>query len=194
LADLAALRQEFPALTVSVNLSASNLQDQGLPRMVARHLSATGLPADALTLEITEDVLMSDPRRAQAVLRQLRSQGLWLSIDDYGTGYSSLGYLRELPVHEVKLDRSFVSDMGTDPRTAAIVRSTIDLSKSLGIQMVAEGVEDATAQDLLTGWGCVVAQGYHIARPMPAAQLTPWLRNAAAARAGRSAPVARVGA
>jgi EAL domain-containing protein (putative c-di-GMP-specific phosphodiesterase class I) len=144
--------------------------------MVGGHLFRNGLPADALTLEITEDVLMADPDKAQAVLHRLRQMGVWLSIDDYGTGYSSLGYLRELPVHEVKLDRSFVSDIASDRRSAAIVQSTINLSKALSMQLVAEGIEDAVTQSLLSEWGCDVAQGYHVARPMSAELLRPWLR------------------
>jgi diguanylate cyclase (GGDEF)-like protein len=175
LGDLASWRKEFPALTVSVNLSASNLQDPALPHMVGGHLARLGLPPETLTLEITEDVLMSDPDKAQEVLLRLRKMGVRLSIDDYGTGYSSLGYLRELPVHEVKLDRSFVSDIATDSRGAAIVQSTIDLSRALDMQLVAEGVEDARTLTLLAEWGCDVAQGYYIARPMTAEVLRPWL-------------------
>jgi diguanylate cyclase len=178
LRDVQTWRQEFPGLTVAVNLSASNLQDAQFPALVMRHLHKVGLPPAVLTLEITENVLMVDAAQAQAVLAQLRRQGLWLSVDDYGTGYCSLGYLRELPVQELKLDRSFVSRVGTDPRSAAIVRSTIDLSRALGMQMVAEGVEDAEALRLLAEWGCEVAQGFHVARPMPTEAVIPWLRAA----------------
>jgi diguanylate cyclase (GGDEF)-like protein len=193
--DLQTWRDEFPQLSMSVNLSASNLQDSRLPGLVVRHLAAAGLPPDALTLEITEDVLIADADKAQSVLRELRIIGVWLSVDDYGTGYSSLGYLRELPVHELKLDRSFVGAVATDAQCAAIVRSTIDLSKSLGMQMVAEGVEDPAALALLEAWGCDLAQGFYIARPMPAARLLPWLRRTSdAARDRRAASVTRLGA
>jgi EAL domain-containing protein (putative c-di-GMP-specific phosphodiesterase class I) len=139
------------------------------------------VPARALTLEITEDVLMADAARSQQVMAALRRLGVRLSIDDYGTGYSSLSYLRALPVDELKLDRSFVSHLTSDERAAAIVRSTLQLSLDLGMSMVVEGVEDAATLESLREWGCEVAQGYHIARPMPADAFLAWLP----ARTGR---------
>ena len=129
----------------------------------------------ALTLEITEDVLMADAARSQQVMAGLRRLGVRLSIDDYGTGYSSLSYLRALPVDELKLDRSFVSHLTSDERAAAIVRSTLQLSLDLGMSMVVEGVEDAATLAALRAWGCDIAQGYHIARPMPAEKFLAWL-------------------
>ncbi len=128
-------------------------------------LDAFGVPATSLILEITEDVLMADAARSQQVMAGLRQLGVRLSIDDYGTGYSSLSYLRALPVDELKLDRSFVSHLTTDERAAAIVRSTLQLSLDLGMNMVVEGVEDAAALAALRAWGCDYAQG----RPTP-----PW--------------------
>jgi EAL domain-containing protein (putative c-di-GMP-specific phosphodiesterase class I) len=119
---------------------------------------------------------MADAARSQQVMAGLRSLGVRLSIDDYGTGYSSLSYLRALPVDELKLDRSFVGQLTSDARAAAIVRSTLQLSRDLGMTMVVEGVEDAETLDALRGWGCEYAQGYFIARPMAAGQLFPWLR------------------
>jgi EAL domain-containing protein (putative c-di-GMP-specific phosphodiesterase class I) len=175
LGDLARWRRTSPDLSVSVNVSASNLSDLGLPALVRSHLARAGVPASALTLEITENVLMEDARTAQAVLLELRDLGVGLSVDDYGTGYSSLGYLRELPVDEVKLDRSFVGPCVGDARSAVIVRNTIALSRELGLRMVAEGVEDAGALALLQEWGCDVAQGFYIARPMPARAVAEWL-------------------
>ena len=129
-------------LSVAVNLSASSLVDAELPQRVWAALRDRGLPPDALELEITEDFLMGDRERARAILGDLRRLGIRVAVDDFGTGYSSLAYLRELPIDELKLDRSFVAPMGEDPRAAAIVRSTIELAHSLGMTMVAEGVED----------------------------------------------------
>ncbi|MCW2501214.1 MAG: diguanylate cyclase/phosphodiesterase [Frankiales bacterium] len=175
LRDLHTWRRSDPALTVAVNVSASNLQDRRLPGAMSRALADWEVPAEALTLEITENVLMADADRALEVLSALRALGIRLSVDDYGTGYSSLGYLRALPVQELKLDRSFVRDVVSDPRSAAIVRSTIDLTHELGMQIVAEGVEDAPALQVLRGWGCDVAQGYHVSVPLPADAFVGWL-------------------
>jgi diguanylate cyclase (GGDEF)-like protein len=180
LRDLAAWRADGHELSMAVNLSVSNLQDSELPQQVAQLLARHGVPADALMLEITENILMSDAERSRQVLDGLRAIGVRLSVDDYGTGFSSLAYLQALPVDELKLDRSFVTHMSSDPRAAAIVRSTIELSHELGMQMVAEGVEDEAALQMLRAWGCDVAQGYHIARPMPAEQLILWLPALAA--------------
>ncbi|WP_104524247.1 bifunctional diguanylate cyclase/phosphodiesterase [Blastococcus atacamensis] len=175
LSDVRGWRAQGHDLSVAVNLSVSNLQDVALPDQVAMLLDAFAVPAQALILEITEDVLMSDAARSQQVMAGLRRLGVRLSVDDYGTGYSSLAYLRALPVDELKLDRSFVTHLTTDSRAAAIVRSTLQLSRDLGMSMVVEGVEDAAALAALRTWGCDVAQGYHIARPMPAEQVVRWL-------------------
>ncbi|HEV7189565.1 MAG TPA: EAL domain-containing protein [Blastococcus sp.] len=175
LRDLQTWRARGLDLSMAVNLSVSNLQDVALPDQVEMLLDSCGVPAEALTLEITEDVLMADAARSQQVMTALRRIGVRLSIDDYGTGYSSLSYLRALPVDELKLDRSFVSHLTSDERAAAIVRSTLQLSLDLGMSMVVEGVEDAATLESLRGWGCAVAQGYHIARPMPAAKFLAWL-------------------
>jgi diguanylate cyclase len=175
LRDLASWRARGYQLSVAVNLSVSNLQDVELPEQVARLLTDHGIPAQALVLEITENILMADAERSGQVLAGLRAIGVRLSVDDYGTGYSSLAYLQALPVDELKLDRGFVIQMSSDPRAATIVRSTIELSHRLGMQMVAEGVEDEVALQMLRDWGCDVAQGYHIARPMAADLLTQWL-------------------
>ena len=169
---------------VAVNLSVSNLQDLGLPGQVGLLLDALGVPASALVLEITEDILMADAERSKQVLHGLKALGVRLAVDDYGTGYSSLAYLRELPVQELKLDRSFVTHLRTDPRSAAIVRSTVQLSHELGMVMVAEGVEDGQVLAALTDWKCDLAQGYHIARPMSEALFTEWL----AAHSDQAAP------
>jgi diguanylate cyclase (GGDEF)-like protein len=175
LRDLAAWRAAGHDLSVAVNLSVSNLQDVALPEQVQMLLEAFSVPAGALTLEITEDVLMADAARSQQVMAGLRQLGVRLSIDDYGTGYSSLSYLCALPVDELKLDRSFVGQLTCDERAAAIVRSTLQLSRDLGMTMVVEGVEDAGALAALGEWGCEYAQGYHIAPPMPAERFLGWL-------------------
>jgi diguanylate cyclase (GGDEF)-like protein len=175
LRDVQQWRASGLELSVAVNLSVSNLQDVALPEQVEMLLDAVGVPAEALILEITEDVLMADAARSQQVMAGLRGLGVRLSIDDYGTGYSSLSYLRALPVDELKLDRSFVSHLTSDERAAAIVRSTLQLSQDLGMTMVVEGVEDAATLAALRSWGCVFAQGYHIARPMPAEKFLGWL-------------------
>ncbi len=177
LRDLASWRAHNHQLSVAVNLSVSNLQDVELPQQVELLLAIHGIPAKALVLEITENILMADAERSGQVLDRLRAIGVLLSVDDYGTGYSSLAYLQALPVDELKLDRSFVTHMSSDPRAATIVRSTIGLSHQLGMLMVAEGVEDAAALQMLREAGCDVAQGYHVARPMPAEQLTQWLAD-----------------
>jgi diguanylate cyclase (GGDEF)-like protein len=177
LRDLQVWRTQGHDLSVAVNLSVSNLQDVALPDQVEMLLDAFSLPAEALVLEITEDVLMADAARSQQVMAGLRRLGVRLSVDDYGTGYSSLSYLRALPVDELKLDRSFVTHLTTDARAAAIVRSTLQLSRDLGMSMVVEGVEDAASLAALREWGCDIAQGYHISRPMPAERVLGWLTS-----------------
>jgi diguanylate cyclase (GGDEF)-like protein len=175
LRDLAGWRAAGHELAVAVNLSVSNLQDVALPEQVQMLLEAFSVPAGTLTLEITEDVLMADAARSQQVMADLRELGVRLSIDDYGTGYSSLAYLCALPVDELKLDRSFAARIMSDERSAAIVRSTLHLSRDLGMTMVVEGVEDAGALTALGEWGCEYAQGYYIAQPMPAERFLGWL-------------------
>ncbi|TFD82974.1 putative bifunctional diguanylate cyclase/phosphodiesterase [Cryobacterium psychrotolerans] len=180
--DQAAIWQvrETP-LTVAVNLSASSLMDADLPERVASMVDERGLETSALALEITEDFLMADRGRGKAILTRLRDAGIQIAIDDFGTGYSSLAYLRDLPIDELKLDRSFVMPMAGDPRAAALVASTIHLAHSLGLRMVAEGVEDAATYDRLVGFGCDHAQGFHLSRPIPAADLERWLAGRAEA-------------
>jgi len=164
-------------LTVAVNLSASSLVDTDLPKQVASMLAARGVPPGALQLEITEEFLMADRDQARSILTRLRSTGVQISVDDFGTGYSSLSYLRDLPVDELKLDRSFVFPMIDDARAAALVASTIALTHSLGLRMVAEGVETQAAYTELTRLRCDQAQGYYMSRPVPAAELDHWLNT-----------------
>ncbi|GAA1883538.1 putative bifunctional diguanylate cyclase/phosphodiesterase [Lapillicoccus jejuensis] len=170
-------RADGHPVSIAVNLSASSLVDEGLPDEVFTMLSVRGVPATDLQLEITEDFLMADRDRARKILSRLRTGGIRISIDDYGTGYSSLSYLRDLPVDELKLDRSFVQTMTDDDHAAALVASTISLAHSLGLRMVAEGVETLGAYTELTRLGCDEAQGYFISKPLPAARFESWLRR-----------------
>jgi diguanylate cyclase (GGDEF)-like protein len=188
LEQAAAWRNSGLDLSVAVNLSVANLLDAHLPLEVARLLTAFHLPPSALELEITESTLMIDPVRSKEVLVALRGLGVRLAVDDYGTGYSSLAYLRELAVDELKLDKSFVIPMLENSDAAAIVRSTVDLAHALGLRMVAEGVESEAHLQELARLGCDVAQGYHISRPVPAAQLDRWLRAALAPSASVPRP------
>jgi diguanylate cyclase (GGDEF)-like protein len=156
-------------LSVAVNLSPSNLSDDELPDKVAEVLKRQGVPPSSVVLEITEDCLMVDADQGLDVLDRLHALGVALSVDDYGTGFSSLAYLRELPVDELKLDRTFLAAAaGDDDRAVAIIRSTIELAHSLGLRIVAEGVETREALDLLSELGCDTAQGYYLGRPAPA--------------------------
>ncbi len=163
------------ALPIAVNLSARNLRDEKLLDKI-RNLKATwGTAAGLLELEITESTVMEDAAFALNVLHRLREEGIPLYIDDFGTGYSSLTYLQKLPVEYIKIDQSFVYDMTVNKASLAIVRSTIDLVHDLGRLTVAEGVETQEHWDQLAALGCDLAQGYWIARPMPAEQLPQWL-------------------
>jgi EAL domain-containing protein (putative c-di-GMP-specific phosphodiesterase class I) len=155
-------------LTVSVNLSVRNLLDPDLASRIGKLLTRHRLVPEALQLEITESMLMSDPDRSLITLTALSQLGVGLSVDDYGTGYSSLANLRRLPIDELKLDRSFVSPMVSDENDLIIVRSTINLGHDLGLKVVAEGVEDEATLARLAALGCDLAQGYHFAKPLPA--------------------------
>src|SRR4051812_7295602 len=165
------------ALKVSINLSTRDLMNRELPDMIAGLLHKHGTPAGMICLEITESGFMEDPAYAQKVLERLNALGVMLSIDDYGTGYSSLSYIAKLPVDELKIDRSFVMHMKDDSTTSMIVRSTIELGHSLGLKVVAEGVEDEQSLELLRELGCDHAQGYYMSRPLPPADLEEWLRT-----------------
>jgi len=162
-------------LEVAVNLSAHSLLDLDFPSRVSEILAEHDMPITQLRLELTEGSVMSDTHRTGSVLQALHDLGCGLSVDDYGTGYSSLSYLKQLPVDELKIDRSFVRDCATDDSDAAIVRSTIDLGRNLGLRVVAEGVEDRPTWEHLAELGCDVAQGYLLSRPLPADQLPAWL-------------------
>ncbi len=171
LGQVAALRAYEPLLQVAVNVGAPDLMDPGFVAHVGDRLAAAGLPAQALRIEVTETVVMSDPERILQTLRDLRQLGVGVSLDDYGTGLASLSYLRSLPVDELKIDRSFVARMVEDPASALIVRSTVDLAHGLGLHVVAEGVEDEATLAALDAAGCDLVQGYLLGRPGPVEQL-----------------------
>jgi diguanylate cyclase (GGDEF)-like protein len=164
-------------LTVSVNLSARDLMNRELPEQVSALLAEHGVAPSLLCLEITESGFMEDPAHAQRVLDRLSELGVKLSIDDYGTGYSSLSYIMRLPVQELKIDRSFISRMASDPEIATIVRSTIDLGHNLNLKVVAEGVEDLAAWNMLRVLGCDEAQGFFMSKPLDPRTLAMWMRT-----------------
>ncbi len=158
-------------LHVAVNLTIPDLLDLDLPDRIAGLLAETGVRPGQLELEVTESTILADPFRVRQVLNRLNEMGLRLAIDDFGTGYSSLAYLKRLPVQTLKIDRSFVMEMCDDASDATIVRSTIDLGRNLGLDIVAEGVESQEILDALRDYGCTFAQGYFIGKPMPADEL-----------------------
>ncbi len=164
-------------LGLAVNLSTHDLLDTKLADRVQEHLSANGVDPSMLTLEITESSLLIDAPRARTTINELHEVGVRLSIDDFGTGYSSLSYLRRLPVAELKIDQSFVANLLLDEQDEVIVRSTIELGHNLGLVVVAEGVENNEVLEHLRQFGCDIAQGYCISRPLPPAHLMSWLTN-----------------
>jgi EAL domain-containing protein (putative c-di-GMP-specific phosphodiesterase class I) len=177
IAECAAWRRAGRDLSVAVNLSVRNLLDRDLPQEIERLLSSYSLPAEALQLEITESMIMSDPDRALTTVTRLSDLGVRLSVDDFGTGYSSLANLRRLPINELKIDRSFVSPMLQDESDLIIVRSTINLGHDLGLRIIAEGVEDGATLERLALLGCDLAQGFHLSRPMPSDAFHTWLQR-----------------
>jgi diguanylate cyclase len=156
------------SLTVSVNLSAQQLLDPELVPTVQSAIAAVGLDPSLLVLEITETVLMENRERAVTVLQELGHHGVHVSIDDFGTGQSSLGYLKVLPVTTLKIDHSFVASLGKDPEDAAIVAAVVNLGHALGLTVSAEGIENTTQLQELRDLGCDLGQGYYFARPQPA--------------------------
>jgi EAL domain-containing protein (putative c-di-GMP-specific phosphodiesterase class I) len=164
-------------LSVAVNVSARRLLDLEFPDQVASLLTAWEVPSRLLVVEITESTIMVDPGRALDVLGRLSAMGVQVSIDDFGTGYSSMAYLKSLPVHELKVDRSFVSQMTSNVSDAVIVRSTVDLGRNLGLRVVAEGVEDSETLQALDALGCDAVQGYYVSRPVPPDDVIRWLEQ-----------------
>ncbi|MEU8117589.1 bifunctional diguanylate cyclase/phosphodiesterase [Spirillospora sp. NPDC049024] len=171
-------RADMP-VQVAVNASGRDLLDTGLTEVIEEGLLARGLPAAALQLEITERILMNEPAYASDTVGALAELGIPLSLDDFGTGYSSLVRLKRLPVEEIKIDSSFVRRLADSPDDAVIVRSIVDLVRTLGLRSVAEGVEDPAIAERLREMGCDAAQGWHFCRPMDAAAATDWLYSVA---------------
>ena len=169
LADLATWLPARPDMVVAVNLSAVLLQETDLGEIVAQALARHGVPARNLTLELTESAIIANAADAAGRLAELRALGVKLSIDDYGTGQSTLSYLRQVPASELKIDKSFVRGLADNPHDRLLVRSTIELAHALDMTVVAEGVEDAACMDALRLLGCDVIQGWHTGKPMPAA-------------------------
>jgi len=180
LAQLARWRKQGRLLTIAVNLSARNLLLDGFAREIERLITVYAIPPSNLTLELTESSVMADSPVSKATIMQLADIGVNLSIDDFGTGYSSLSYLTHLPIHQIKIDKSFVQNMLTDPNDEIIVRSTLDLARNLGLQCVAEGVENKETWQRLYDMHADCAQGYFLAQPMNAQEFEMWLERYAA--------------
>jgi EAL domain-containing protein (putative c-di-GMP-specific phosphodiesterase class I) len=177
--SLTAWRREGIELDLSVNLSARNLLDEELPNALFQILHHHGVEPSRLTIEVTESATMRDPAKAIRVLEALRDGGAAISIDDFGTGNASIDYLARLPADEIKIDRTFVTDICDDARADAIVRSTIDLARHLGLRIVAEGIETADVLEHLTMLGCNIGQGYFISKPLPGPELAAKISGAA---------------
>ncbi len=161
-------------ISVSINLSVHNLMDYELVTVIKQALDRSGLKPGNLIIEITENVMITDPERAENTLNQLSGMGVSISIDDFGTGFSSLAYLKKLPVDELKIDKSFVIGMQSNENDNVIVKSTIDLARNLGLNVTAEGVENIWTQNQLLALGCNTIQGYYISRPIPVAEFEAW--------------------
>jgi EAL domain-containing protein (putative c-di-GMP-specific phosphodiesterase class I) len=189
IAFIAVLSNEHPGVRLSVNISGHDLLDENLAPYIRTLLDVNGVRADQLTLEITETALVADLELARRSTVALRGLGVRISVDDFGVGYSSMAELIGLTIDELKIDKTFVTQLDTDYRLEAIVRATIELGRALNLNVVAEGVETLAAFEILERLGCATAQGYHIARPLTPEQLTNFLcTNAAPARAIEPAP------
>jgi predicted signal transduction protein with EAL and GGDEF domain len=166
-------------LTVAANVSMRSLREPSFVTEIAELIERTHAEPEWLMVEMTESTIISDPATVMTVLRDLENMGVLLSIDDFGTGYSSLSHLRQLPVSELKIDRSFVRNLGHErgENDAVIVRSTVELAHNLGLKVVAEGVEDRATAECLRGMGCDEIQGYYLSRPVPADEIIVWLEE-----------------
>jgi EAL domain-containing protein (putative c-di-GMP-specific phosphodiesterase class I) len=167
------------APAVAVNLSARQLQEPGFAAQVADVLAETGLPADALVLEITESILMKDRDSAITRLHELKALGVGLAVDDFGTGYSSLTYLRSFPVDILKIDKAFVDDVGHDPEAAQLAKAIVELGRTLHLSTVAEGIESVDQCEVMRTSSCALGQGYLFSRPTDAASLWELLTDRA---------------
>ncbi len=176
IAQLGVWQREGLDFSVAVNLSAADFADGGLPARVFALLREYEVPATRLLLEVTESAIMREPQLAAQIMQQLRTGGVSFAIDDFGTGHSSLAQLHALPVDELKIDRGFVCNLDRSTSNLAIVRSTVELGHSLGLKVVAEGIETPEIWAALLRLGCDLAQGYFISRPMPAGSVSAWTR------------------
>ena len=158
-------------------MSAHDLCDHTLADRIFAQLDALGVAHGLLQVEITETAIVSDPPRAVATLVRLREGGVRVSLDDFGQGYSSLAHLARFPLDELKIDRSFIANMTTNPNDRTIVRAVIELSHQLGLEVVAEGIESVDLLEALSAWGCDAAQGYAITPPLAAADVATWLNT-----------------
>lgn len=167
----------LPALTIAVNVSPVQFRQKAFPQLVKRILSETGLPPQYLDLEITEGLIISSPEVVQSAFKELREMGVKLSIDDFGTGYSNLSYLRHFRVHKLKIDRSFVRDLVSDPDDASITSTIISMARSLDLRVIAEGVENEEQMSFLRAHRCDEYQGFYFSKPIPASDFSDCLRR-----------------
>jgi EAL domain-containing protein (putative c-di-GMP-specific phosphodiesterase class I) len=167
----------LPPLRVAVNLSGRQFQQPSLLNIVAQTLQQTGLSPQFLELEITETIAMQDVDLSRAILSNLHQMGVYLSIDDFGTGYCSLGYLKQFPLHTLKIDKSFVRDLATEPQNAGIINAIMTLGRGFNLRVIAEGVETEAERDCLRSFQCEEMQGYLSSPPLPAQEATQLLRN-----------------
>jgi EAL domain-containing protein (putative c-di-GMP-specific phosphodiesterase class I) len=167
----------LPEVPVAINVSARQLHDRSLVPVLAAAGARYGIPCSQIELELTESAIMLDALRATANLREIRALGVKLSLDDFGTGYSSLTYLRTLPISGVKIDKSFIANLRSEPKDAVIVETVVSLARALGIEIIAEGVEDENIFRRVRSLGCTASQGYFHSEPLPARQITPWLTS-----------------
>lgn len=177
-------QQQFRVPKVSVNLAAQQIETGQLPRQVRQVLKDSGLAAQRLELELTESTILREPAKAISDLVDFRTMGVSLAVDDFGTGYSSLAYLKRLPIDRLKIDRSFVHDIGRDPGDEAICRAIIQLARTLGLETVAEGIEREDQASFLLAEGCQYAQGFLYSRPLPANELYIEWYNRLSSKAG----------
>lgn len=166
-----------PGSRLAVNLSMRNLQDSRCAQTILTLCDIWRVSPTRLTIEITETTLATDSAQVHTTLTDLRRHGVWIALDDVGAGYASLAALRSLPLDVCKLDKPFIFALLTDTKAAAIVKMLIELGHTLGLQVVAEGVEDRATYDLLAAFGCDVVQGYYVSHPLPATAVLPWLQR-----------------
>jgi diguanylate cyclase (GGDEF)-like protein len=177
LAAMVEAAQWDPAIKVSVNISPMQLSDSWLAQRIVRLLAEAGFPAERLVVEITESSLFADIDLARTIVTSLKNQGIRLALDDFGTGFSSLAHLRSLPFDVIKIDRSFVSTLGKDPESSAIIRAVATLADGIGVPVTVEGIEDAATHAAVAGFGCAVGQGWYFGKPMSGDQATALLRS-----------------